>query len=1332
MKRISCYMFSLTYRQIKNVALWVVIILSILPAVIVAQIPDAIKMGISMPLTDEEQIRMILDDIEQGVRCNQVLRITRWFGKQSTQSSKQTQLFEAFKYGESKISNKTVSFCMDSIQVIVSGDSAVVKCLIGNRNEQKNLITASLNKELGRWVFKNDNNFDIKISDFVRSNGFAASDHFKKSHTKSSGKMQNSAQSTGINIIESNHLFIPYLCYENPKKWFITRTDAVQNYQNDIFETLTEIEFMPIATSGQTLTQSAMFVLDQRHNRIIFARQGGNWIKSYGDWPGEYSFYDIRGMRVVKMGDGTINLFVTDATKGEIVHLRYNHDTGTITFFRSIKISSMIPVDVDINAMEAHYFPSSYTIYVADKGRKAVLELDKDGNLTRTITNYTYNGVAYPLDNVTKINYSYPSGVISLIDRNQMAFVTMNYLGDASSMTKFDSPSNLSNISEVHGNAWIVSDENLNMVHYFSEFGYLGSFKIYNSSNSVNPSFFSDISGTSLFNRPISFSGGGQSNNYDISLLTLWSGNVFLNNSGFGRLLPGADILNFTATNTPNNIIYFDYTIAGCSVFNAKIYNSANVVVATIASNQTVYSGRRSDQFFYTSLGGTLGTYKLKLSVIPQSNSQFAGYEQNPIEKIYDFAAPINGNLTGPTSGFSGNNLIWNMNVTSGSGNFEYFWSRQDFGNAGWNYLSTSNVPSISQQVGNKSFTIQCEVHDLSNDTYKIFNQYVSSITTSGSLISNEIWSGTVNLTGAVTVPNGLTLTLQPGTIVKFPSGASLIANGKLIANGASFLPINGSTPGSWGSITLNGAGASGSSLNGVTMQYGYAVVCNPEAANITINNCTIQNNQYGILCYSSSPIISNNQILYNTYAGIQNTMNANPHIENNTITNIGRANNSIGVYLYGGQGYINLNTISGFHVGVYPRAGSSLGAWSGDDYYSTPTQNNKITGNTYGVITYDNSWAFMGIYDEEYGTVHGGNNWIENNVGYDLVASDNTGLYAQENWYGADYVPTYVQGANPYVFAWWALFENPWGGYASSAINQKRLLPLSKKITGAVPNSKTSEFYKNVKGEDKLFQDAISDHMKKSYGNAQNKYKKLLSSKKYSQSALVLLSRLFMESNDDNGLINFEDLKSNPSKNKLDPGNLSLTTNLLANMQGNKGNYDKSFALYDNVIKNYPNTIEERNARVQKIYYAIEGKKDQAGAQQMLNDLLAIYKDGDDIEMIKNLVDHAVLSSGESSKQFSKESKIVKEPTEYSLAQNFPNPFNPSTTIKYALPKAGNVVLKVYDVLGKEVATLVNDFKETGRYQVEFDASKLSSGMYIYKLTSDKFTEVKKMMLVK
>ena len=85
-----------------------------------------------------------------------------------------------------------------------------------------------------------------------------------------------------------------------------------------------------------------------------------------------------------------------------------------------------------------------------------------------------------------------------------------------------------------------------------------------------------------------------------------------------------------------------------------------------------------------------------------------------------------------------------------------------------------------------------------------------------------------------------------------------------------------------------------------------------------------------------------------------------------------------------------------------------------------------------------------------------------------------------------------------------------------------------------------------------------------------------------------------------------------------------------------------------------------------------------------------------------------------------------------YDLAQNYPNPFNPSTTIKYQIPNAGNVTLKVYDILGREVTTLVDEFKNEGRYEVNFNAGKLASGVYIYTIKSNDFTASKKLMLVK
>ena len=88
--------------------------------------------------------------------------------------------------------------------------------------------------------------------------------------------------------------------------------------------------------------------------------------------------------------------------------------------------------------------------------------------------------------------------------------------------------------------------------------------------------------------------------------------------------------------------------------------------------------------------------------------------------------------------------------------------------------------------------------------------------------------------------------------------------------------------------------------------------------------------------------------------------------------------------------------------------------------------------------------------------------------------------------------------------------------------------------------------------------------------------------------------------------------------------------------------------------------------------------------------------------------------------------------PSDYSVSQNYPNPFNPTTKINFALPKSGLVTIKVYDVTGKEVATLVNEVKNVGTYSVDFNASNLSSGTYFYKISVNDFSEVKKMSLIK
>jgi hypothetical protein len=88
--------------------------------------------------------------------------------------------------------------------------------------------------------------------------------------------------------------------------------------------------------------------------------------------------------------------------------------------------------------------------------------------------------------------------------------------------------------------------------------------------------------------------------------------------------------------------------------------------------------------------------------------------------------------------------------------------------------------------------------------------------------------------------------------------------------------------------------------------------------------------------------------------------------------------------------------------------------------------------------------------------------------------------------------------------------------------------------------------------------------------------------------------------------------------------------------------------------------------------------------------------------------------------------------PTSYAMAQNYPNPFNPTTTIEYTLPAAGNVTLKVYNLLGQEVRTLVNAYTPAGYHSVRFDSGALSSGLYFYRIQAGPFSAVKKMLVVK
>ena len=161
---------------------------------------------------------------------------------------------------------------------------------------------------------------------------------------------------------------------------------------------------------------------------------------------------------------------------------------------------------------------------------------------------------------------------------------------------------------------------------------------------------------------------------------------------------------------------------------------------------------------------------------------------------------------------------------------------------------------------------------------------------------------------------------------------------------------------------------------------------------------------------------------------------------------------------------------------------------------------------------------------------------------------------------------------------------------------------------------------------------------------------------------------------------------------------------------------------LFDNVTYSTEN-LQQYNNLVYQVNVSGIGNKTVKLCLEVGDNLEAEYFAAD------KLTDENILAKANIQQVELNETVVIKD---YDLFQNYPNPFNPSTTISFQMPKDGFVTLKIYDILGKEVTTLVNEFKTTGKYNVQFNASNLASGMYIYQIKAGDYSNTKKLMLMK
>ena len=170
---------------------------------------------------------------------------------------------------------------------------------------------------------------------------------------------------------------------------------------------------------------------------------------------------------------------------------------------------------------------------------------------------------------------------------------------------------------------------------------------------------------------------------------------------------------------------------------------------------------------------------------------------------------------------------------------------------------------------------------------------------------------------------------------------------------------------------------------------------------------------------------------------------------------------------------------------------------------------------------------------------------------------------------------------------------------------------------------------------------------------------------------------------------------------------------------------YVPAIGEFDNIVQQNQGSEEAVYANIDALTTAllVEGNDSTLG------------KRADGKYLIKNAGDYYSKLNSLLMKNFGVEKDKQKEavlPKSYTLYQNYPNPFNPSTTIKYDLPKAGKVELIIYDILGRKVKTLLNREQPAGKYEINFDAHSLASGIYIFRLIVNDYVAAKKMILLK
>lgn len=603
------------------------------------------------------------------------------------------------------------------------------------------------------------------------------------------------------------------------------------------------------------------------------------------------------------------------------------------------------------------------------------------------------------------------------------------------------------------------------------------------------------------------------------------------------------------------------------------------------------------------------------------------------------------------------------------------------------------------------------------------------------------IVTSSVDVSNTITVASGETLTILPGTTFKFNAGSSLIVNGTLNAIGTSEYPItftsqSGTTNSSWGTITFSGSGASGSTLKYANVKYGTEVAAT-NTSNITIQYCNIDTTYNGIRFNNSSGSILNNKITSNSigHGIVIENGSTNVTVNDNVLTKTYTTRRGVGIYFGGGAGgSAARNDVYGWDWGI-------CAIWS-----SSPTshsqqvmqKNNRIRNCNSGLMVYRLSYASFGLpVSYEYFSLNSfSNNSYNARVGTSYPEYQ-SGLDAYGNWWGSNPPNTslFSVGTNAYFNYNPYLSSDPWAGIPKIVASNKSNATVGK--TNLIPGENITSL---LVGIELRIQDKFND--------AKNYFMSYLADHPDNQQAYVELYNCYSKETADEIIKFFNSLPEKASKDhKL----------LLSYLYLKNGEVKTAMEVNNTLIAENPNTQLATRAKLNNVYITLYDENNISEAIKIFNEvagkielsnLMELYLVRDAIETygktygleVKGL---SALPDFETTEEKLNKQDGMEIPDQYALLGNYPNPFNPSTTISYALPYQSSVELIIYDLMGREVKSFNVSSESAGYNELVWDGRNgngnfVSSGVYFYRISikslenNERFIKTAKLLMLK